>query len=150
MDELDRDALVERWTRHHGLRIPYRKWWGGQGRYEPDFLVELADGAKELREVKGEHLFADRNTMLKLKAGEVFCRARSMKFRVVTKSSVDPAIWSPDANVVVREVRNEERPKLAEDAYIVPQPTTNWGCLVAAALFTLLMLALLVLLGVRT
>ncbi|MDI6774625.1 MAG: hypothetical protein QME60_04415 [Verrucomicrobiota bacterium] len=73
MNELDRDPMVLRWTRHHNLQIPYRKWWGGQGRYEPDFLVEIAGGEKEIREVKGEHLFRDANTARKLMAGEAFC-----------------------------------------------------------------------------
>jgi len=74
MDELDRDPMVTKWTRHHDLQIPYRKWWGGIGRYEPDFLVEIVGGDKELREVKGEHLFRDANTARKLAAGDAFCR----------------------------------------------------------------------------
>jgi len=99
MDELDRDPMVLRWTRHHGLRIPYRKWWGGSGRYEPDFLVEIADGDKEIREVKGEHLFKEPNTTRKLRAGDAFCRRRGMKFRVVTKSFVNPELWTPESHV---------------------------------------------------
>jgi len=101
MDELDRDPLVARWTRHHSLRIPYRKWWGGRGHYEPDFMAELVDGTKELREVKGGHLFADMNTARKLRAGDQFCRERGMTFRVVTKGTVDPESWSPMEGVTV-------------------------------------------------
>lgn len=118
MDELDRDALVSRWTRHHGLRVPYRKTSGARGMYEPDFLVELVDGAKELREVKGEHLFADGNTELKLRAGDAFCRSRGMKYRVVTKSYVDPAVWRPVSPVAVDESAAALRPDLGEDAYV--------------------------------
>lgn len=103
MDELDRDPLVARWTRHHSLRIPYRKWWGGRGHYEPDFLAELVDGTKELREVKGGHLFTDMNTARKLRAGDQFCRGRGMVFRVITKNAVDPVIWSPADYVTVAE-----------------------------------------------
>jgi hypothetical protein len=125
MDELDRDALVARWTRHHGLRIPYRKWLGTQGHYEPDFLVELVDGDKELREVKGDHLFADRNTKLKLKAGDEFCRRRSMRFKVITKGSVNPETWRPSAEISVDEAPVPARPALAEDAY----STERSGCL---------------------
>lgn len=99
MDELDRDPIVLKWTRHHGLQISYRKWWGGNGRYEPDFLVEIVDGEKEIREVKGEHLFRDANTARKLKAGELFCRQRGMKFRVVTKSFINPESWVPEGNI---------------------------------------------------
>ena len=103
MSELDRDPMVIKWTRHHGLQIPYRKWWGGQGRYEPDFLVEISGGDKEIREVKGEHLFRDENTARKLKAGDSFCRARGMKFRVVTKSFVNPELWTPETHISVEE-----------------------------------------------
>lgn len=93
MDDMERDPLVVKWTRHHDIRIPYRKWWGGKGFYEPDFLIETADGNKELREVKGNHLFRDANTGRKLRAGDAFCRNRGMKFRVVTKGLIDPQQW---------------------------------------------------------
>lgn len=125
MDELERDPMVVRWTRHHGLRIPYRKWWGGQGRYEPDFLVELVGSAKELREVKGEHLFADANTAKKLKAGDRFCREHGMVFRVITKSAVDPELWSPLARVTVEDAPPSARPVDVEHA-VQGEPS---GCL---------------------
>ena len=117
MDELERDPMVIRWTRHHGLRIPYRKWWGGRGHYEPDFLVELAGGTKELREVKGEHLFKNANTGRKLRAGEYFCRDRGMVFKVITKSHIDPEIWGPAVRVTIEDAPSASRPVLAEDAY---------------------------------
>ena len=131
MDELERDPMVIRWTRHHGLRITYRKWWGGRGHYEPDFLVELVGGTKELREVKGEHLFGDANTARKLRAGDRFCRDRGMIFRVVTKSGVDPETWSPRDRVAVEDAPPTARPALEEDAH----PREPAGCLsmVAAA-----------------
>ena len=119
MDELERDPMVARWTRHHGLRVPYRKWWGGPGYYEPDFLVELIGGAKELREVKGTHLFSDANTARKLRSGDQFCRERGMVFRVVTKSPVDPDAWSPAGDVTVTEATLAERPALSERAHQV-------------------------------
>jgi len=125
MDELERDPLVVRWTRHHGLRIPYQKRFGSRGHYEPDFLVELAGGDKELREVKGEHLLGDNNTQKKLRAGDEFCRQRGMKFKVVTKSAVDPSMWRPETSVVMDEGSPTARPALAEDAY----STSKSGCL---------------------
>jgi hypothetical protein len=134
MDELDRDPLVARWTRHHGLRVPYRKWWGGRGLYEPDFLVELLDGAKELREVKGEHLFADANTPRKLRAGDQFCRERGMVYRVITKSPVDPEHWAPETPVAADTRQTGERPVFREDAY-TPRSA---GCLGRAASVALL------------
>jgi hypothetical protein len=138
MLELERDPLVGRWTRHHGLRIPYRKWWGGSGHYEPDFLVELVDGCKELREVKGEHLFSDGNTTRKLRAGEAFCRQRGMTFRVVTKSKVDPAAWAlEEPTISVAEASRHERPAFADDAHAA-KPR---GCLTALARLMLAALA---------
>lgn len=139
MDELDRDALVTRWTRHHGLGVPYRKTFGRRGMYEPDFLVELVDGAKELREVKGEHLFSDANTALKLRAGDEFCRRRGMKYRVITKSPVSPDAWTPSTWVATEDGPSAVRPELAEDAYVVQQKT---GCAgLAAAIVAVVALA---------
>jgi hypothetical protein len=106
MREMELDPLVVRWTRHHDLRIPYRKWWGARGFYEPDFIVELAGGGKELREVKGGHLFADKNTAKKLAAGERYCRERGMRYKVITKQGVNPEIWSLPENVVVDEIEH--------------------------------------------
>ena len=133
MYELELDPLVVRWTRHHGLRLPYRKWWGGHGHYEPDFLVELAGGSKEIREVKGEHLFADANTSRKLRAGDRFCLEKGMVFRVVTKSTVDPDSWSPTQSVDVSEAPPTERPPLVEDAHR-HKPAGCLGTVAAAVL----------------
>jgi hypothetical protein len=103
MQELELDPMVRRWTRHHGLRIPYRKWWGGNGHFEPDFLVEIEGSQKEIREVKGTHLLMDPNTRRKFQAGEAFCRHRDMVFKVVTKTQVDPSDWSLNQGVLVEE-----------------------------------------------
>ncbi len=106
MRELELDPIVKRWTRHHDLRIPYRKWWGGKGYYEPDFLVEIQGGQKEIREVKGTHLLVDLNTKLKFQAGESFCRKQNMVFKVVTKTRVDPSDWSLGEGVKVEDSGN--------------------------------------------
>ena len=140
MDELDRDPMVRRWTRHHGLRIPYRKWWGASGRYEPDFLVELVGDAKELREVKGEHLFRDANTARKLQAGEQFARARGMLFRVITKSPVDPDTWTPTIPVTIQESLDTSRPTFAEDL----QSPRRTGCLAGALVALAIVLCIVV------
>lgn len=103
MRELELDPMVKRWTHHHDLRIPYRKWWGGKGYYEPDFLVEIQGGQKEIREVKGTHLLTDLNTKRKFQAGEAFCRQRDMVFKVVTKTQVDPSDWSLPQHVKVED-----------------------------------------------
>jgi hypothetical protein len=107
--------------------------------YEPDFLVELVDGAKELREVKGEHLFSDANTARKLRAGDEFCRKRGMKYRVITKSPVSPETWTPSRRVTTEDGPSAVRPELAEDAFVVQQKT---GCAgLAAAIIAALALA---------
>lgn len=134
MNELDRDPLVLRWTRHHGLSIPYRKWWGGQGYYEPDFLVEIAGGEKELREVKGEHLFKDANTARKLKAGDAFCQSRGMIFRVITKSWVNPELWTPDNHVIIEAplpIPNKTRPEVE----MIPKPSVRFVLAIGLVVF---------------
>ncbi|MFH1220587.1 MAG: TnsA endonuclease N-terminal domain-containing protein [Candidatus Eisenbacteria bacterium] len=142
MDELDRDPLVLKWTRHHGLQIPYRKWWGGQGHYKPDFLVEIAGGEREIREVKGEHLFGDPNTSRKLKAGDTFCRQHGMKFSVVTKSLVNPESWAPEAHV-----RLESPSPTAAPPQTTRKPGRS-GCLGVAAVL-LSVVGFLIWLGLR-
>lgn len=85
MRMLDGDPAVMRWERCRKLRIPYMNSEGGRSAYNPDFIVERADGAKELHEVKGGHLLEHPDTKLKLAAGERFCRKRGMTFKVVTR-----------------------------------------------------------------
>lgn len=81
---LDSDETVRSWERCRSLRIPYTKTDGKKGFYNPDFIVERADGKKELHEVKGGHLLDD-NTKQKLAAGDEFCRKRGMFFKVITR-----------------------------------------------------------------
>ncbi len=152
MDELDRDPLVAKWTHHHGVEIPYTKWWGASGRYQPDFFVELLDGSKELREVKGEHLFQDANTTRKLQAGEIYCRNHRMKYRVITKSGVNPEMWSPTSKVITEELPPIERPPLGENAFENDTPTardpstqqTKAGCLVTLEITIVLITSLII------
>jgi hypothetical protein len=89
--------------------------------------VEIVGGEKEIREVKGDHLFKDINTSRKLAAGEVFCRARGMKFRVVTKSFVNPELWPPEGNVQIESPSPSAPPPLVSKAR---EPS---GCLGLAA-----------------
>jgi hypothetical protein len=119
---LDADATVKRWERCRSLRIPYTKADGSQGRYSPDFIVEREDGPKELHEVKGGHLLAAADTPRKFVAGEAFCRARGMNFRVVTKSFVNPELWTPERNVRIEA----PLPSAPPPASKTPEP---FGCL---------------------
>jgi hypothetical protein len=85
MMQLDEDITVKRWERCRTLRMPYIKADGRKANYNPDFVVERVDGAKEIHEVKGTHLVDGRDTERKLQAGEQFCRERSMVFKVITR-----------------------------------------------------------------
>jgi hypothetical protein len=82
---LDDDPTIKRWERCRSLKIPYTKADGKRSRYNPDFIVERADGQKELHEVKGGHLLTEADTQRKLAAGEEFCRMRKMVFKVITR-----------------------------------------------------------------
>lgn len=84
---LDADDTVKRWERCRSLRIPCAKPGRKRGFYNPDFIVERADGTKELHEVKGGHLVTSQQTALKLAAGEEFCRKRGMVFKVITRKA---------------------------------------------------------------
>jgi len=84
MVQLDLDSDVKRWTKTHNIRIPYVDDAGYKKHFEPDFLIELMDGSKEIREIKGGHLM-NRETQLKMHAAQLFCEARNMRFKLITK-----------------------------------------------------------------
>lgn len=84
---LDADSTIARWERCRSLRIPYEKADGTRGRYNPDFIIERADGSKEIHEVKGAHLATNDATKRKLAAGAEYCRRRGMVYKVVTRRS---------------------------------------------------------------
>lgn len=145
MQELELDPIVKRWTRHHGLRIPYRKWWGGQGYFEPDFLVEIEGGEKEIREVKGTHLLTDLNTRRKFQAGEAFCRQRNIVFKVVTKTQVDPSDWGLGQSVKVEESRGDslKQPRTEEVLKAKENFSRVYQALIWIALFLLVLYMLM-------
>ena len=145
MRELELDPMVKRWTRHHGLRIPYRKWWGGNGHYEPDFLVEIQGGQKEIREVKGTHLLTELNTKRKFQAGEAFCRQRDMLFKVITKTQIDPSDWAPRQGVKVEQRRGDSlKPSPTEEPLKVKGDFSNvYQALIWVALFLLVLYMLM-------
>lgn len=82
---LDDDPTVKRWERCRKLRIPYVNSAGKRSTYNPDFIIERADGVRELHEVKGGHPLWQPDTKLKLEAGERFCRKRGMTYKVITR-----------------------------------------------------------------
>jgi len=83
MKELEKDSEVVKWTKNHGIIIPY---WDEDGKlrgFKPDFLTEKKDGTKELIEIKGRHLLLQFKR--KMEAAESWCKARKMNFRVVSR-----------------------------------------------------------------
>lgn len=84
MVELERDSAVVRWTKKHGLKIPY-KVFGFPHNYIPDFLVEYKDGHKEIHETKGLPLMLWLSTKLKWQAAEEFFEKLGWKYKMITK-----------------------------------------------------------------
>jgi hypothetical protein len=85
MEELENDPNVVKWTKNHGIRIPYFDEDGKYRTYRPDFLVEREDGAVELHEMKGGHLLQNPITRRKIEAAKEWCRARKMNVKLVSK-----------------------------------------------------------------
>ena len=84
MVELERDPAVVRWTKKHGLKIPY-KVFGFPHKYLPDFLVEYKDGHKEIHETKGLPLMLWLSTKLKQGAAEEYFEKLGWKYKMITK-----------------------------------------------------------------
>ncbi|MEK7542055.1 MAG: TnsA endonuclease N-terminal domain-containing protein [Patescibacteria group bacterium] len=84
MVELERDPAVVRWTKKHGLKIPY-KVLGFPHNYLPDFLVEYKDGHKEIHETKGLPLMLWLSTKMKQQAAEQYFEKLGWKYKMITK-----------------------------------------------------------------
>ncbi len=85
MKELEDDDTVEKWTKNHGIRIPY---WNDDKKYKyykPDFLVEKIGGAIELVEMKGRHMLKTSNTQIKMEYAKKWCEARGIQYRLISK-----------------------------------------------------------------
>jgi len=86
MVELERDAAVVKWTKKHGIKIPYRLLLFKHN-YLPDFLVEYKDGSKEIHETKGLPLLLWVSTKVKGITAEEFCEQKGWKYKLITKGS---------------------------------------------------------------
>ncbi|MGC8666552.1 MAG: TnsA endonuclease N-terminal domain-containing protein [Chthonomonadales bacterium] len=84
MVELERDAAVVKWTKKHGIKIPYT-FLGFRRHYLPDFLVEYRDGTREIHETKGLPLLLWLSTKLKRQSAEAFCQAHGFRYKQITK-----------------------------------------------------------------
>ena len=82
MDELERDEKVNKWTKNHGIRIPYFNFDGKLAHYVPDFLVEYVDGKQEIVEIKGSHMMT-KITQLKADATSEWCKKRNINYRII-------------------------------------------------------------------
>ena len=85
MKELERDDRVAKWTKNHGIRIPYLADDGKYKHYNPDFLVEMTDGTIELVEIKSPHLLKTPSTKAKADAARKWCDARKMRYRLISR-----------------------------------------------------------------
>lgn len=84
MEKLDADPLVARWTKKHGVSIPFIATNGRKRQYRPDFLVEMIDGARKLVEVKNPQLTATDEVQRKRRAAEEWCLRRGMSYEMAT------------------------------------------------------------------
>lgn len=81
--KLEKDSNIKKWTKNHGIIIPY---WDEDGKlrgFKPDFLVEKVDETKEVIEIKGRHLLPQFKR--KMNAAQEWCKTRKMNFRVISK-----------------------------------------------------------------
>jgi len=85
MEKLEKDLDIKRWTKNHGIQIPYFDDDGKFHTFKPDFLVERTDGIIEIHEIKGTHLLKNPITKKKFDAADKYCKARKMNFRIISK-----------------------------------------------------------------
>lgn len=83
MEELEKDPKVKKWTKNHGIRIPYVNIGSKVAHYNPDFIVEYEDGTQELIEIKGKNNLTE-IIKRKQKAAKEWCEKRNIKYRLIT------------------------------------------------------------------
>lgn len=87
MHYLDDNPAVVRWTKKHGLKIPYT-FLGFKRDYLPDFLVELKDGSKEIHETKGLPFLLWLSVKVKRQSAERWCQNHGYKYKFITHSFI--------------------------------------------------------------
>ncbi len=85
MRELERDNTVMKWTKNHGIRIPYSEDDKKYKYYNPDFLVENTDNTIELVEMKSTQLLKTPNTKSKAKYAKKWCDVRGIQYRLISR-----------------------------------------------------------------
>jgi hypothetical protein len=86
MRELEHEGGVVKWTKDHGIKIPYRILGIIPRNYLPDFLVTFADGSQELHETKGAGFLFWLETHAKRAAADAWCKSRGMKYAFIENS----------------------------------------------------------------
>jgi hypothetical protein len=84
MKRLELDPHVRKWTKRHGISIPWIDGQKHQRRYYPDFLVEYEDGSRKLIETKDRSKIDTDEVKRKRQAAELWCKRRSMEYVVAT------------------------------------------------------------------
>lgn len=84
MKELEADENVLKWTKNHGIVVPYWDEDAKLSGFKPDFLVQTKDRI-EIIEIKGGHLLKTERFKRKRYAAEEWCNARKMKFRIISR-----------------------------------------------------------------
>lgn len=83
MEELEREQKVKKWTKNHGIRIPYVNIDSKVAHYNPDFIVEYIDGSQQIIEIKGKNNLTE-ITKRKQKAAKEWCEKRGIEYRLIT------------------------------------------------------------------
>lgn len=84
MARLEFDPHVRKWTKRHGISIPWIDGQKHQRRYLPDFLVEYEDGSRKLVETKDKSKMDTDEVKRKRVAAELWCKRRNMEYVIVT------------------------------------------------------------------
>lgn len=84
MERLESDHSVRKWTKKHGIVIPFIDPRGKRRSYRPDFLVEYNHGGIELIEVKGSNQIDSATVQRKREAAQRWCKRRDMDYSIQT------------------------------------------------------------------
>ena len=83
MERLEADPAVRKWTKRHGISIPWIDARHQRHAYHPDFLVEYVDGSLAIIEVKGGDRVDSDAVRRKQQAADLWCKRRGMTYKIV-------------------------------------------------------------------
>lgn len=84
MQRLENDPHVKKWTKRHGISIPWIDGQKHQRRYHPDFFVEYQDGSRKVIETKDKSKLDTDEVRRKRQAAELWCKCRGLEYVVMT------------------------------------------------------------------